>query len=474
MRTTLEENTSHWPELWQAAYHLLEQKIVEPQLKAWIQPIEFISSEESESGLKVGLAVPNDFSAQWIRDHYEQDIQGALEQVSGKHCHLEMIIRHRPTDTSFDELGETHRKESPAPTVNTRETPSINPKIEQINQDNALNIDRSYTFENFVVGASNQFAHASAVAVAENPAHQYNPLFLYSSPGLGKTHLLHAIANHVLSKRSQARVAYVSAENFVNELIESLQRQKMTQFRSKYRSGFDVLLIDDIQFIAGKKQTEEEFFHTFNALYSSRRQIVLSSDRPPKEIDRLEERIRTRFEWGLVADIQAPEIETRIAILKSKAERDDIYLPDEVGTFLATHIKTNVRELEGLLIRLQAQSSLTGAEISLEMARQELKNVVNDDGNEITVEFVQETVAKHFRVKTQDLKSSARSKSVALPRQIAMYLIRKYTGLGYKEIGQYFGGKDHTTILHACNKIETQFAQNPETRQLVETIQNQL
>ncbi len=269
-------------------------------------------------------------------------------------------------------------------------------------------------------------------------------------------------------------MAYLSAERFVNELIESLQHNRMSQFRTKYRDSFDLILIDDIQFIAGKVRTEEEFFHTFNALHSSKRQIVVSSDRPPKEIEGLEERIRTRFEWGLVADISPPEIETRIAILKTKAERDDIYLPDDVATFLATHIKSNVRELEGVLIKLQAHASLTGAELSLEMAKQQLKMAIPEEGSNITIEAIQSAVAKHFHLKAADFKSISRMRNIARPRQIAMYLIRKYTGLGFKEIGHYFGGKDHTTIMHAYKQIEKGLGNDPALREAVESIQNLL
>ena len=337
-----------------------------------------------------------------------------------------------------------------------------------------LSLDPRYTFESFVVGASNQFAHASAVAVADRPGRQYNPLFLYSPPGLGKTHLLHAIGNHFLSNNPNGRVMYCSAERFVNELVESVQRGKMPQFRARYRDSFDLLLIDDIQFIAKKTASEEEFFHTFNALHSSKRQIVVTSDRPPKEIDGLEERVRTRFEWGLIADICPPEIETRIAILKAKAERDDIYLPDDVATFLASYIKTNVRELEGVLIRLQAQASLTGAEISLEMAKMELKMAIPEEGSHFTIESIQNAVAKHFHIKLQDLKGTSRARPVALPRQIAMFLVRKYTGLGYKEIGLYFGGKDHSTVMHGCKKIEEEFETDSAVHEAVESIQNLL
>jgi chromosomal replication initiator protein len=277
-----------------------------------------------------------------------------------------------------------------------------------------------------------------------------------------------------MSKNPKARVCYISAESFVNELVDSIQNKRTPEFRQKFRDTYDMLLIDDIQFIAGKSASEEEFFHTFNALHSSKRQIVLTSDRPPKEIQNLEERIRTRFEWGLIADITVPEIETRIAILKAKAERDDIYLPDDVSTFLATHIKSNVRELEGVLIKLQAQASLTGAEISLEMAKHELRTAIPEEGAHLTVESILAAVAKHFRLKAQDFKSTSRSRNVAMPRQIGMYLIRKYTSLGYKEIGIYFGGKDHTTILHACKKIEAELETDRSIRDAVEAIQNLL
>jgi chromosomal replication initiator protein len=269
-------------------------------------------------------------------------------------------------------------------------------------------------------------------------------------------------------------VAYLSAERFVNELVDAIQTHKMPQFRSKYRESFDILLIDDIQFIAKKAASEEEFFHTFNEFHQSQRQIVVTSDRPPKEISGLEERIRTRFEQGLIADISPPEIETRLAILRAKAERDDIYLPEDVSTFLASYIRSNVRELEGILIRLQAQASLTGAEISLDMAKQELKLAVPEEGAGFTVDSIQNAVMKHFRVKPSEFKSTSRAARVVLPRQIAMYLIRKYTTLGLKEIAQYFGGMDHSTILHACSKIEKKLETDVELREAVEAVQNLL
>lgn len=476
MKNSLHLEKGHWPELWQAACRILEQSIVTSQLHAWIHPLDFLDIEAVQNGLRVKMGAPNDFSAQWVRDHYQKTIESALAQVTGSPSELVLQVRDRnkPSRMNFFDEPDPQDQEEQVSSSSYNPPPTTGVVIQVASRSSQDNPDLRYTFDNFVVGASNQFAHASAIAVAEHPARQYNPLFLYSPPGLGKTHLLHAIGNRLIEHNPNARVAYLSAEKFVNELIDSLQHRRMPQFRSKYRDSYDMILIDDIQFIAGKNTSEEEFFHTFNALHSSKRQIVVTSDRPPKEIEGLEERVRTRFEWGLVADISPPEIETRIAILKTKAERDDIYLPDDVATFLASCIKSNVRELEGVLIRLQAQASLTGAEISLEMAKHELRTVVPEEGSNYTIESIQNAVAKHYHLKIQDLKSTTRIRTVALPRQIAMYLIRKYTGLGFKEIGLYFGGKDHTTILHACGKIETGMENDQNIREAVESIQNLL
>ena len=489
MKDSISFDTGQWPEIWQATCRLLEETVVSTQLHAWIHPLEYNRAEQTENGFRIRMAAPNDFTAQWVRDHYLKAVEAALTQVLGTACELCLDVSQDAPPGLRMELLEPAIEEavvvagqrgwSSPESVPSRASSSSFSSLKESgfqggtrsSQDHP---DARYIFDSFVVGASNQFAHASAVAVAEQPARQYNPLFLYSPPGLGKTHLLHAIGNRLLAYNPKARVAYLSAEKFVNELIDSLQHRRMSQFRSKYRDSYDMILIDDIQFIAGKNTSEEEFFHTFNALHSSKRQIVVTSDRPPKEIEGLEERVRTRFEWGLVADISPPEIETRIAILKSKAERDDIYLPDDVATFLASHIKSNVRELEGILIKLQAQASLTGAEISLEMAKYELRNSVIEEDAELTVESILIAVGKHYHLKQQDFKSATRARTIALPRQIAMYLIRKYTGLGFREIGQCFGGKDHTTILHACNKIEMGMESDLKIREAVESIQNLL
>jgi len=471
MRTHLNSDTSQWPEIWRAAYQILEQTIVPNQLQAWIQPLELVSTEMKDNVFRIRLATTNDFSADWVRDRFLKHLQDAFSQVSGSEC--EVIIQAREKATEEVSAPEFELASEPLEPVSSPVGSGvvISAGSRPVGENN---LDPQYTFDTFVVGSSNQFAHASAVAVAEHPARQYNPLYIYSSPGLGKTHLLHAIGNHLLARRPNARVAYLSAEKFVNELIESVQHRRMSQFRAKYRDSFDLILIDDIQFIAGKTTSEEEFFHTFNALYQSKRQIVVTCDRRPKDIDGLEERIRTRFECGLVVDITPPEIETRIAILKSKAEREDIYLPDDVATFLASYIKSNVRELEGVLVKLQLQASLTGAEISLEMAKQELRVATHEEGAHYTVDAIQNAVAKHYHLKIADLKASSRARQVALPRQIAMHLVRKYAGLGFKEIGRYFGDKDHTTVMHACKKIDSMAETNPEIRDAVEAIQNLL
>ncbi len=482
MRIRLQIDPSEWPEIWQATCRILESHIHQSLMVAWIFPLRFLGVESAEDGsARVTLIANNEFSAKWVLDHNKKRIEEALSQVTGSRC--ELIVKAdgsasegqarplsmEPHEAPYEEglVAQTNEPTAPVSGV-VIHAGHRNPST-QLDQP-----DPRYDFASFVVGASNQFAHASAVAVAEQPGRQYNPLFIHAPPGLGKTHLLHAIGNHILARNPQARVAYLSAERFVNELIDSIQRQKMPQFRQKYRDSFDLLLIDDIHFIAGKTSSEEEFVHTFNSLHGSKRQIVLTSDRPPKEIEALEERIRTRFEWGLIADISPPEIETRIAILKAKAERDDIYLPDEVATFLASHIKSNVRELEGVLIKLQAQASLTGAEISLEMAKIELKTAIPEEGAHITVEAIQNAVIRHYQIKLADLKANSRAKAVAVPRQVAMYLVRKYTGMGYQEIGTFFGGRDHATVIHACNKIDAGVEAMAEIHDAVERIQNLL
>ncbi|MBC7384668.1 MAG: chromosomal replication initiator protein DnaA [Cryobacterium sp.] len=491
MRTLLQFDDSQWPEVWRAVYRHLETEgtLTPQQLQLWIAPLRLLGIAEgpNHEGFRVQMAAQTDFASHWIVSHFQIQIEQAFTQILGQPASLSVVVSLSDGASQTAEPPVEKLSAPPGTVSSPRSEPRPPAQADPVPDSGVLwgamsrspqtqssQFDPRYTFDTFVVGASNQFAHASSFAVSENPARQYNPLFLYSQPGLGKTHLLHAIANQVLAHNPNSRVLYISAERFVNEMIESIQHHKTTEFRKKYRDSYDVILFDDIQFIAGKERTEEEFFHTFNALHSSKRQIVLTSDRPPKEIEGLEERLRTRFEWGLIADITPPEIETRIAILKAKAERDDIYLPDDVATFLATYIKSNVRELEGVLIKLQAHASLTGAELSLELAKQQLKIVVPEQGSNYTIESIQSAVAKHFRLKASDFKSNSKQRSVARPRQIAMYLIRKYTSLGFKEIGQFFGGRDHTTIMHACREIEKKIDADPEIKDAVEAIQNLL
>ena len=520
-----EVSAPNWPEGYQAAYRFLEQSILPSKLTTWIQPLQIVKTEKLASGSElIEFRAPNDFSASWVRDHYKQMIESAFSQISGSPCEAVFSVDEAPASTKevspadlidlseqpsliqYDDFSfQESRKSADEPkkgaqklTLNTspveREfvgsqsavSPSVGqnsgpvesliPTVSAPERSNSqeMKLNPNYTFDSFVVGSSNQFAHASAIAVADHPAAQFNPLFLYSRPGLGKTHLLHAIGNRIREKNPNAKVAYLSAERFVTEMIEMLQHRRMAQFRAKYRDSYDVLMIDDIQFIAGKTAIEEEFFHTFNALHGTKRQIVITSDRPPQEIEKLEERMRTRFEWGMVVDMQPPDIETRIAILKSKAERDDIYLPDDVATFLATHVKNNIRVLEGHLVKLQMHASMSGSEISLDMARQQLKAVVPEESPKYTVEMIQGAVAQHYQIRTQDFKSATRAQRIALPRQMAMYLIRRYTGLGFTEIGSYFGDRDRTTVMHACEKIEKSIDQTPDIKKAIETIQNLL
>jgi chromosomal replication initiator protein len=319
------------------------------------------------------------------------------------------------------------------------------------------------------VGASNQFAHAAALAVSNHPGNNYNPLFIYGGVGLGKTHLLNAIGHSILCSSKEPSVCYVTSERFTNELINSIRHERMSSFRDRFR-GVGALLLDDIEFIAGKERTQEEFFHTFNALHDARRQIVVTSDKFPKDIPHLEARLRSRFEWGLIADIQPPEMETKVAILKKKAQLDSIVLPDDVAFFLASNVKSNIRELEGFLIRIAAFASMTSSYLTVDLARQVLRDLIKIKGKDVTVESIQRLVASHFQVSAADLKSKKKQRTVVLPRQIAMYLARKMTNFSFPEIGTSFGGKDHSTVIHAFKKIERALAHDPHLKQTVDRL----
>ncbi len=429
----------------------LQTKISGLNYNNWIKPATFRLGDDQ----RLAIEVPNKFIRDWISDNYLHLIKYDLFKITGQEHEVVFAIA---SEEAVPDGVEPASEEETSPVTETprRSHENLNPR---------------YTFNAFVVGSSNQFCHAACRAVANLPALAYNPLFIYGGVGLGKTHLLNALGLEILRSHKQLRVLYVHAEHFTNELINSIRYEKMFEFRKKYRESCDVLLMDDIQFIAGKERTQEEFFHTFNFLYESRRQCVVTSDRFPKDIPQLEERLRSRFEWGLIADIQPPDTETRVAILKKKAEEDRIPLPDDVAMFLATHIRQNVRELEGSLIRLSAFASLSGSEISLDMAKEILKNILPDRSRSLSVEAIQKLVADHYNIKISDLKSPRRLKVLTVPRQIAMYLCRKHVKSSFPELGLKFGGKDHSTVVHAVQKITKLLAEDLTLRNEIHSLE---
>jgi chromosomal replication initiator protein len=419
-------------ELWEKTLNIMKGELTEVSFNTWIKSAMPLSM--SSDTLKFG--VPNNFTKEILETRYKDLILNALKIVSSKKYNIEFTIM---SEESVD-LEETKTKKELKNTV-------------VVSDDMIATLNPKYTFDSFVIGNSNRFAHAASLAVAESPAKAYNPLFIYGGVGLGKTHLMHAIGHYILQNNPKSRVVYVSSEKFTNELINSIKDDKNVEFRNKYRN-VDVLLIDDIQFIAGKERTQEEFFHTFNALHEANKQIILSSDRPPKEIPTLEDRLRSRFEWGLIADIQPPDFETRIAILKKKADVENLNVSNDVMVYIATKIKSNIRELEGALIRIVAYSSLTNKEINVDLAVEALKDIIsNKHSKQITIDLIIDVVASYFNLRIEDFKSQRRTRNVAYPRQIAMYLARKLTDTSLPKIGEEFGGRDHTTVIHAHDKI---------------------
>jgi chromosomal replication initiator protein len=399
----------------------------------WFTPIHLERIEDSTAQ----LGVPNKFFGDWLSQHYGTLLTEAVSAArGGEETAITFVIFHKQATRQTENSGSTAATSRQNTVARAKRGIQLNPK---------------YTFKNFVVGAGNQFSHAACMAVAEQPAKAYNPLFIYGETGLGKTHLLNAIGNYV-AERTDLRIAYLTTEQFTNEVINSIRYDKMMDLRKRYRH-IDMLMIDDIQFLAGKERTQEEFFHTFNALYEAHKQLVLSSDRFPKDMPDIEERLRSRFEWGLIADLQPPDVETRIAILRKKSEDEGVTLPEDVIQFLATTMKSNIRELEGSLVRLGAYASLTGQTITLEMAKSVLRDLIGTKKKIVSMDDIQETVGARFHVKIADLKSRRRSKTLVHPRQIAMYLCRELTDSSYPEIGRQFGGKDHTTIIHACKQV---------------------
>lgn len=440
--------------LWDDVLSVLRPQLNDESFDLWLRPIRPLAFESN----RLTLQVPNAFFADWIRDHYQQQLESLLQEKAGEAVQLSFQVV-RPTEEPVMPLVK------PAASVPLISAPPL--------AENYLN--PRYMFDTFVVGHSNRFAQAASQAVAKDPGKAYNPLFLYGGVGLGKTHLMHAIGHHMIQTNPNARVLYTTSEKFINEFIDALRFEKMSQFRQRYRS-LDCLLIDDIQFLVNKESSQEEFFYTFNTLYDSRKQIVISSDRPPKEIPTLQERLITRFEWGVVADIQAPELETRIAILRDKAEAENLFVPDDVILFLASHVRTNVRELEGSLIRVVAHASLTGVPLTVDSARETLRDVIarEEAAAPVSIERIQETVARHYHVDLHDMKSKRRTDAIAFPRQIAMYLARTLTEMSTTQIGDSFGGKDHTTVMHATNKIKSRLETDPFFAALVNKISQEI
>src|SRR5210317_938205 len=445
--------------LWDDTLAHLELNLSPQHFSTWIKPLKLVKIEQD----MVYLEVPNRFVLDWVKENYSKLIQKNLSDLSAVSYRLHFDVSNQ----AIEKLPRT------TPVVEKPVAIAAKKSIVNNTHTADLNLNRKYTFEEFVSGSSNQFAYAAAMAVANNPATTYNPLFIYGGVGLGKTHLVNAIGNAILKKSPQMRICYYTSEKFMNELINSLRYNRMDEFRNKFRS-MDVLLIDDIQFIAGKERTQEEFFHTFNALYESHKQIIVTSDKFPKDIPGLEERLRSRFEWGLIADIQAPDVETKLAILKMKAEQNSINLPEDVALFLANSICNNVRELEGYLIRIGAYASLTSVPVSLEMARDVLKDILIERNRELSVEEILKKVSLHFNIKVSDIKSAKRLKAVVLPRQIAMYISRQLTSSSYPEIGDRFGGKDHSTIIHAIRKIEKLMEEDFQLKSTIENLKKEL
>lgn len=418
-------------DLWEKALIILKDEMTEVSYNTWIKS----AVPKSIDGNKIIFSVPNNFTRDTLDGRYKDLLKNSIKIISSTDYDIEFRI------ASEDAVESSHAKIKQSKVKDTT------------NDDTFALLNPKYTFDSFVIGNSNRFAHAASLAVAESPAKAYNPLFIYGGVGLGKTHLMHAIGHFIAQNTPQVKVSYVSSEKFTNELINSIKDDKNAEFRNKYRN-VDVLLIDDIQFIAGKERTQEEFFHTFNALYEANKQIILSSDRPPKEIPTLEDRLRSRFEWGLIADIQPPDFETRMAILKKKADVENLDIPNEVLVYIATKIKSNIRELEGALIRIVAYSSLTNREINEDLASEALKDLIsNRQSKQVTIELIQEVVASYYSLKVEDFKSQRRTRNISYPRQIAMYLSRKLTDISLPKIGEEFGGRDHTTVIHAYEKI---------------------
>lgn len=443
-------SASNLKDLWDICLSKIAERVDNGVYDLWFKPMKILHIKEKTATLEV----PNRFFKEWIDDYYPNFINEILEGVLGYNVDVKYKIAEKEeADVRKLDMRLESRKNRLA--------------------NRGIFLNPKYTFNTFVVGPSNQFAHAAALRVAENPGEAYNPLFIYGGVGLGKTHILNAIGNAFIDKRPNMVVCYVSSEQFTNEVISCLRHGKMAEFKEKYRN-VDALLMDDIQFISGKTTTQEEFFHTFNSLYEKQKQIVVSSDRPPQEISDITDRLRSRFHMGLIADIQPPEIETKIAILYKKAEVERIHVPEEVAYFIASRVKSNIRDLEGCLIKLGAYSSLSGIPIEIEMAKRVLKDLINDEDRPITAEAIQKIVADYLGIKIQDIKAKKRTKEIANARQIAMYLIKQHTSLSLSEIGRMFGGKDHATVIYACKLVEEKKEKDENFRRFLDGINKKI
>ena len=444
-------------QIWNDALLKMEHVLSPQAFRSWIKPLKYIDTYASSFILEV----PNEFHKNEVKNRYIALIREVVAGLTDDSFDIELKIANTVEDNfqnqALPELLPTepiHKEKSKPHGFSTL-------------------LNARYTFDTFVCGTSNEFAHAASQAVAETPANRYNPLFIYGGTGLGKTHLMVAIGNQILSTNPDAKICYYTSETFMNEMINCIRHKKMEEFRSKFRKT-DLLLIDDIQFMAGREATEVEFFHTFNALYESHKQIVITSDKFPKDIPGLEERLRSRFEWGLIADIQAPDVETKVAILKKKAELNKIDLPDDVALLIGSSSASNIREIEGMLIRIGAYASLTKNKINLAMAKDILKDIIVDKSKEISIESIQKLVADHFKLKVSDLKSEKRFKNFVLPRQLAIFLSRELTKASFPEIGEKFGGKDHSTVIYAVKKISSVMADKPDVLNSYEVIKRKL
>lgn len=437
--------------VWEKTRNSIRQRVGESPYNTWFSGLQ--AKEKDPQTLVV--EAPDEFFKNWLVDHYFILIQETVNQIAQQSIALEFEVNpdiaHKDDTSLLTRLAKGFQKPDAS----------------------SLKINPRFNFDSFVVGPSNRFAHAASMAVAESPAKAYNPLFIYGGVGLGKTHLMQAVTQKIVENNQKAKCFYITSERFTNELIDSIRHRATNQFRQKYRN-VDVLLIDDIHFIAGKESTQEEFFHTFNSLHNDRKQIIISSDRPPQEIANLEERLSSRFTWGLIVDIQPPDFETRVAILRKKLEQEQVTVPDDVIFFIAQEIKRNIRELEGALIRVIAYSLLEDKVITLDRAKVVLKDMVKETFKLINVDMIQKSVATHFRISLSDMKTKKRNKNIVLPRQVAMYLCRQLTNLSLPEIGYAFGGKDHTTVLHSCKKIDAHLAKDRNLKNAVEQLTTQI